>query len=40
MTHLVSEDYKDLKTQVTEEKRQKFLEELEKNFDSDDELQQ
>jgi len=36
----VSEDYKDLKTQVTEEKRQKFLEELEKNFDSDDELQQ
>jgi len=40
VTNLISEDYKDLKKQVTEEKRHKFLEELEKNFDSDEELTQ
>jgi len=36
---LLSVDYKELKKQVTEEKRQQFLEGLEKNFESDTEEQ-
>jgi hypothetical protein len=37
VNRLVSEDYKELKQTVNEDKRQKFLEDLERTFDSDNE---